>query len=77
MPKIHPDKTDVETFAVKIDKEPVLANQKRSKVSMLASDAFLLIIEHIQVINSCVKIYVCDLLSWNKSFNNSFINFIL
>jgi hypothetical protein len=39
----------VETFAVKIDDEPVLASQKRSKVSMLASDAILLVVEHIQV----------------------------
>lgn len=49
MPKHQPDETVVETFAVKIDDEPVLANQKRSKVSMLAIDALLLVVEHIQV----------------------------
>ena len=49
MPRRQPDETIVETFAVKLDDEPVLANQKRSKVSMLASDALLLVVEHIQV----------------------------
>ena len=49
MPRCQPDGTVVETFAVKLDDEPVLANQKRSKVSMLASDALLLVVEHMQV----------------------------
>ena len=59
MPKSQADETVVETFAVKLDDEPVLANQKRSKVSMLAYDAFLLIIEHIQVTsNSNSECYI-------------------
>ena len=49
MPRRQPDETVVDIFAVKLDDEPVLANQKRSKVSMLASDALLLVVEHIQV----------------------------
>ena len=56
MPKHRPDETVVETFAVKIDNEPVLANQKRSKVSMLAIDALLLVVEHIQVFAITVQI---------------------
>jgi hypothetical protein len=59
MPRDQPDETVVETFAVKIDDEPVLANQKRSKVSMLASDALLLVVEHIQV---CEKLAILLLL---------------
>ena len=56
MPKHRPDETVVETFAVKIDNEPVLANQKRSKVSLLAGDALLLVVEHIQVFAITVQI---------------------
>ena len=59
MSRCQPDETVVETFAVKLDDEPVLANQKRSKVSMLASDTLLLIVEHVQVLLLliCFKIY--------------------
>ena len=39
----------VEMFAVEIDDELVRANQKRSKVSMLGSDALILAVEHIQI----------------------------
>lgn len=46
MPKNSPDGTLVDTFVVD---EPVRTSQKRSKVSMLASDAILLAVEHIQI----------------------------
>ena len=43
------DGTVVETFTVEIDDEPVRGNRRRSKVSMLACDALLLVVEHVQI----------------------------
>ena len=73
MPKRPPDETVVETFAVEMDDEPVLANQKRSKVSMLASDASLLVIEHIQIYSLILSLS----LAWPWSYDWIRVNSIV
>ena len=49
MPRIPRDETVVATFAVEIEDDPVRANQRRSKVALLASDALVLALDHIQI----------------------------
>lgn len=73
MPKLKPDETVVETFAVDIDDEPVRANQKRSKVSMLASDALLLAVEHIQIYGIILSLS----LAWPWSYDWIKVNSIV